>query len=88
MKKMAASILLVFGLAIVLNSCKKDDPPLPPNNINFQAAEIGLGASETEATVTLTLSREADEATSVTRSDFRYHRAGAIGGYLWHRLYH
>ncbi|HRE50654.1 MAG TPA: HmuY family protein [Flavitalea sp.] len=66
MKKMAASILLVFGLAIVLNSCKKDDPPLPPNNINFQAAEIGLGASETEATVTLTLSREADEATSVT----------------------
>lgn len=68
MKKMAASVLLVFGLAIVLNSCKKDDPPLPPNNINFQAAAAGLGASESEATVTLTLSRAETVATSVAIS--------------------
>ncbi len=64
MKKLITSILFMAGLASIFSSCKKDDPPPPPNIANFQAASIGLDASQTEATITLTLSRS--EATDIS----------------------
>ncbi len=66
MKKIAVLFLLLTSQTIIFNSCKKDDPPLPPNVVNFQAAEIGLEDSENEATITLNLSRAENAATSVT----------------------
>lgn len=66
MKKLIASLLLSSSLAVVISSCSKDDPPLPPNTITFQAAEIGLDASQNEATVTITLGRAESVEVPVT----------------------
>ncbi len=77
MKKLIISFMFVAGLATIFNSCKKDDPPLPPNIINFQAAEVGLDASENETTITLNISRPENVAGSVTLS---FEGSGVIYG--------
>ncbi|PZR23605.1 MAG: hypothetical protein DI535_23520 [Citrobacter freundii] len=66
MKKLIASLLLFSSLAVVVSSCSKDDPPLPPNTITFQAAEVGLDAAQNEATVTITLDRAESVEVPVT----------------------
>ncbi len=66
MKKLAITFSLVAGMAVVLNSCKKDDPPLPPITVAFQATEIGLDAEDNEATINFTLSRAETAAIPVT----------------------
>lgn len=50
-------LFAMLAFVSIFNSCKKDDPALPDNLVNFGATEQGLGADETTATVKLSLSR-------------------------------
>ncbi len=65
MKKTASYFLLLASLAVVFKACKKDDPPLPPISVAFQAAEVGLDATQDEASITVTLSRATNIITTV-----------------------
>ncbi len=68
MKKLITSFVLVAGLAIVFNSCKKEDPPLPPNQINFSAALLGFESSSNELKVTVQIGRAETEVVNATIS--------------------
>jgi HmuY protein len=58
--------LFALIFILTLNSCKKADPPLPDNLVQFEASEQGLGTDVTEATIKLKLSRSTDVAIPVT----------------------
>lgn len=57
MKKLVRSFLLLSFVGLVFNSCKKDDPPLPPNQVNFSATTLGFESSSNELKVTVQLNR-------------------------------
>jgi hypothetical protein len=60
MKKI--TILLFLGILIgVLPSCKKSDPPLPDNLVQFETGEQGFGSDVSTMDVKLTLSRNTDK---------------------------
>lgn len=61
-------LYLMLGLALATGACKKSDPPLPDNTINFSASAQGMESTATSADVVLNLSRAADVATQVTLS--------------------
>jgi hypothetical protein len=60
------SILSILSLIIIFSSCKKDDPPLPDNLINFEATEQGIASENTDAEIKLSLSRVTDVAIPLT----------------------
>ncbi|RRB02501.1 HmuY family protein [Larkinella rosea] len=60
------SLLALFIFSMAINACKQDDPPLPDNLVNFDAAEQGFDSDKTEAEIKLTLTRSAETATAVT----------------------
>ncbi|GAB3917869.1 HmuY family protein [Larkinella terrae] len=60
------SLLALFIFSIAINACKQDDPPLPDNLVNFDAAEQGFDSDKTEAEIKLTLTRSAETATAIT----------------------
>lgn len=66
MKKLVISFLLLSFVGLVFNSCKKDDPPLPPNQVNFSATELGFESSSNELKVTVQLSRAEAAAVPVS----------------------
>ncbi|MCX8491813.1 MAG: hypothetical protein ORN54_12165 [Cyclobacteriaceae bacterium] len=62
--KVSAAVLLTS--VIFISSCRDDAPALPDNLIQFESDQLGIGASEIELTISLSLSREASEdATAV-----------------------
>ncbi|WP_214070076.1 HmuY family protein [Mucilaginibacter sp. dw_454] len=65
MKKL---LYLVLGTVLSLGACKKSDPPLPDNTLNFSASAQGFDAASTSATVTLNLSRATNVAIPVSIS--------------------
>ncbi|RYG04194.1 MAG: hypothetical protein EOO02_06660, partial [Chitinophagaceae bacterium] len=65
MKKLN-SLIMVASMLLVFASCKKDDPPLAPNQVNFEAREQGLAAESAEAEVKISLSRPAETAIPLT----------------------
>ena len=60
--------LLLFSaiLSVVITNCTKNDPPLPPVEVNFAATELGFQPSENEISVTIELSRADAAVTPVT----------------------
>jgi len=52
---------LIFALAglLMVPACRKKDAPLPDNLAQFEAAEQGIGATETSKTIKIKLSRAA-----------------------------
>lgn len=65
MKKVFHFLLMISLMATAV-SCKKSDPPLPDNTINFEAAKQGLEAAASEAVLKINLARAADAAVAVT----------------------
>lgn len=65
MKKL---LYVVLATALALGACKKTDPPLPDNTLNFSASAQGFESTAASATVTLSLSRSASVAIPVTVS--------------------
>jgi len=59
--------LLVYflGFTLLLGACKKSDPALPDNQINFSASTQGLASTDNSITVTLNLGRASDVAVPV-----------------------
>jgi hypothetical protein len=51
---------LIAGISLLMVSCNNDDPELPDNLINFEAAELGFDSDQLSRTITLQLSRAAD----------------------------
>lgn len=51
--------LVIMLMALFTTSCKKDDPPLPDNTVQFEAAEQGISTDASSATVSINLSRAA-----------------------------
>ncbi|MCD9013912.1 HmuY family protein [Parachryseolinea silvisoli] len=66
--KLAAIACSIIFLALVINACSDDDPPLPANEADFEATALGLEEGQEEAEIKLTLSRAADVATDFTVS--------------------
>jgi len=60
--------LMIIAVAVTLGmgACKKDDPPLPDNVLQFQASELGFAADESETSIRLSLSRATDRDIAVT----------------------
>lgn len=58
------AFLLIMTVAIA--SCKKSDPPLPDNLVQFEAAEQGLESNKNDITIKIKLSRAAEVAIPVT----------------------
>ncbi|SFS58826.1 HmuY protein [Mucilaginibacter polytrichastri] len=56
----------MLGFVLVMGACKKSDPPLPDNLINFSAATLGFESTTTSTSITLNLSRVTDVAIPVT----------------------
>ncbi|WP_316750874.1 HmuY family protein [Pedobacter gandavensis] len=65
MKKVLHFLFMITMIATV-TSCKKSDPPMPDNTINFEAAKQGLEASSAEAVLKINLARATDAAVAVT----------------------
>lgn len=57
---------ILLGVALTFGACKKNDPPLPDNQINFTATTQGLESATPSATITLNLSRATDVAVPVS----------------------
>lgn len=57
---------ILLGTALTFGACKKSDPALPDNTINFSATTQGFESSATSTTITLSLSRTTDVAIPVT----------------------
>lgn len=64
MNKIVASLLV--AAAVSFTACDKDDPPLPDNMVQFEAAEQGLDAATSEVTVKVKLSRITDVAIPIS----------------------
>lgn len=60
--------LLLISLVTAGTSCKKSDPPLPDNTVNFEAAKQGLEATATEAVIKINLSMASTVAVPLTIS--------------------
>lgn len=56
-----SSFLLSVVLMGFLSSCKEDEPPLPDNEVSFSASELGFSDEDSQATITIDLTRAADE---------------------------
>ena len=65
MKKL---LYITLALALGMSACKKSDPPLPDNTLNFTASAQGFESTDSTATVTLNLSRATDAAIAVSVS--------------------
>lgn len=65
MKRIHGLVLLV-ALAVNFAGCKKDDPPLAPNQVSFETKEQGIAAETSEAEVKISLSRAAEVAMNLT----------------------
>jgi len=50
-------VMLGLGAVLLVNACSDDDPPLPDNVVSFQSGSAGIAEGETEATVSLALTR-------------------------------
>lgn len=66
--KLAAIASGIVFLALVINACSDDDPPLPANKADFEASTLGLEDGQEEAEIKLNLSRAVDVATDFTVS--------------------
>jgi hypothetical protein len=66
--KLAAIACNIVFLALVINACSDDDPPLPANKADFEATTLGLEDGQEEAEIKLNLSRAVDVATEFTVS--------------------
>lgn len=60
------SILSIFSLIVIFSSCKKDDPALPDNLLNFETNEQGIPSGSADAEIKLSLSRVTDVAIPLT----------------------
>jgi hypothetical protein len=62
----------------MVNSCKKSDPPLPDNLVQFETGEQGFGSDVSTMNVKLTLSRNTDKdipvEISLTENGVQYGR--------------
>ncbi|SHF11191.1 HmuY family protein [Pedobacter caeni] len=58
--------LLLISLVTAGTSCKKSDPPLPDNTVNFEAAKQGFEATATEAVIKINLSMASTVAIPLT----------------------
>lgn len=66
--KLAAIACSLVFLALVINACSDDDPPLPANKADFEATTVGLEDGQQEVEIKLNLSRAVDVATEFTVS--------------------
>jgi hypothetical protein len=66
--KLAAIACSIVFLALVINACSDDDPPLPANEADFDATVLGLEDGQDEVEIKLNLSRAVDVATDFTVS--------------------
>ncbi|RAK03260.1 heme-binding HmuY-like protein [Larkinella arboricola] len=64
--KNVRSLFVMLALATVFNACKQDDPPLPDNLVQFEAAEQGFESDKADTEVKLTLTRAAEANTVIT----------------------
>ena len=62
------SALLFLTFSIAFNGCKKEEPPLPDNLVEFETTELGSDATQTDTDIKLTLSRAVEAATPVVIS--------------------
>jgi hypothetical protein len=62
MKKLLS---IICAMIILLTACKKNDPPLVDNIINFQADKQGFSSDEAFSDIKLSLSRSSDAAVPV-----------------------
>jgi hypothetical protein len=67
MNKFLARSLWLLTLACIffVSSCKKDDPKLPDDVVNFSSDQLGMGSNEDTLAITLTLSRAIETPTAV-----------------------
>lgn len=65
MKKVSL-LLALSALVVFLYSCKKDNPPLPDNLLQFESGTLGFGDDVDEMTIKLNLSRNTDVSTPVS----------------------
>lgn len=65
MKKVSL-LLFLSAMIVFLYSCKKDEPPLPDNLLQFETATMGFGDDVNEITVRLSLSRNTDTDVPLT----------------------
>jgi hypothetical protein len=66
--KLAAIACSIVFLALIINACSDDDPPLPANKADFESSTLGLEDGQQEAEIKLNLSRAVDVATDFTVS--------------------
>lgn len=66
--KLAAIACSIVFLALVINACSDDDPPLPANKADFESSTLGLEDGQEEVEIKLNLSRAVDAATDFTVS--------------------
>lgn len=62
------SLLMLVILLTTAVSCSDDEPPLPDNQASFSASELGFSDEDSEATITINLTRAADEDKNLTVS--------------------
>jgi len=65
MRKLSFLLLLTLGIAAI-NGCKKTDPPLPDNLVQFSTGALGFSDDSSAIHISLTLSRAVSTATPVT----------------------
>jgi len=58
-------MLLVSVVAFSLTACKKDDPPVAANQVQFESSKVGFSADESSLEVHLNFSRAADAAGTI-----------------------
>ena len=56
------AVLLLGAIIVTLSACKKDDPPVAANQIQFESSKIGFSADDSKVEVHLEFSRAADAA--------------------------
>ena len=64
--KRATHFITLIAMISLFAACKKSDPPLPDNLLQFETSELGFDADSSELTVTLNLSRNTDADVPVT----------------------
>lgn len=64
--KIIKSLIFILCSVLLFVSCKKDDPPLPANQLNFESSEQGLTAEANEKEVKIFLSRAAETALPIS----------------------
>jgi len=64
-KTFKQAALLFSAIIVSLSACKKDDPPVAANQIQFESNKIGFSADETKLEVRLEFSRATEAAGSI-----------------------